>query len=163
MKIVILGPVASGKTTLSKTLAERLQIPRYEIDEIVHNDETKEKRTKQEQQEILNKILKEKDEWIIEGMPRSHLEVLSISATLILYLDISKEECLKNLKKRRKKTKGEKEAPLEKMIGYIENEKKENLKKIMQKYSYKTIILKSRNDIKKFLIALEKGEEYKYR
>ena len=78
MKIVILGPVASGKTTLSKTLAERLQIPRYEIDEIVHNDETKEKRTKQEQQEILNKILKEKDEWIIEGMPRSHLEVLSI-------------------------------------------------------------------------------------
>lgn len=38
MKILIIGIVASGKTTLAKKLEQQLNIKHYEIDSIVHDD-----------------------------------------------------------------------------------------------------------------------------
>ena len=38
MKILIIGPVASGKTTVAKKISEHTGIKHYEIDSIVHND-----------------------------------------------------------------------------------------------------------------------------
>ncbi|MFZ2210289.1 MAG: hypothetical protein WAV34_02060, partial [Lactococcus raffinolactis] len=36
MKIYIIGAVASGKTTLAKTLSDRLDVPYYSLDNVVH-------------------------------------------------------------------------------------------------------------------------------
>ena len=38
MKIYIIGPPASGKTTLSKVLSKRYNIERYELDKLVFDD-----------------------------------------------------------------------------------------------------------------------------
>ena len=38
MKILIIGIVASGKTTLAKKLSRKTNIEYYEIDSIVHDD-----------------------------------------------------------------------------------------------------------------------------
>ncbi|MDN7246955.1 AAA family ATPase [Planococcus shenhongbingii] len=35
MKVYIIGSVGSGKTTLAKTIAAKLRIPRFEIDNFV--------------------------------------------------------------------------------------------------------------------------------
>ena len=56
MKVLIIGIVASGKTTLARRLSKENNITNYEIDSIVHDDINKRKRTNEEQQEIIEKI-----------------------------------------------------------------------------------------------------------
>ena len=87
MKILIVGIVASGKTTLAKKLSKLLDIKHYEIDSVVHDDENGIKRSEVEQKKIFKKIDKE-DDWIIEGTLRKHLFYLCEMADKIIYLDI---------------------------------------------------------------------------
>ena len=87
MKILIVGIVASGKTTLAKQLSKLLGIKHYEIDSVVHDDKRGIKRTEKEQKQIFNKINKQ-DSWIIEGTLRKHLFYLCDMADKIIYLDI---------------------------------------------------------------------------
>lgn len=88
MKILIIGSVASGKSTYSKKLSKELDIKRYEIDEIVHDDINHTKRTLEEQKEIIDEINKE-DSWIIEGVLRKNLYFLLDIADEIILMDVS--------------------------------------------------------------------------
>ena len=87
MKILIVGIVGSGKTTLAKKLSKLLNIKYYEIDSIVHDDVKGKKRSKVEQKKIFSLINNDKD-WIIEGTLRKHLFYLCDMADKIIYLDI---------------------------------------------------------------------------
>lgn len=87
MKILIIGIVASGKSTLATKLSKKLNIKHYEIDLIVHDDENKKMRSHEEQLDIINEINKNKD-WIIEGTLRKNLSILLDLAEKIIYLDI---------------------------------------------------------------------------
>lgn len=87
MKILIVGIVASGKTTLARKLSNLLGIKHYEIDLVVHDDENNYKRSEEEQKKIFDKINKN-DNWIIEGTLRKHLFYLCEMADRIIYLDI---------------------------------------------------------------------------
>ena len=82
MKILIVGIVASGKTTLARKLSKLLDIKHYEIDSVVHDDINDVKRSEAEQKKIFNKINKE-DNWIIEGTLRKHLFYLCFRCNLI--------------------------------------------------------------------------------
>lgn len=87
MKILIIGIVASGKTTLAKKLSKEYNIKHYEIDLIVHDDKNNYKRTNEEQQNLIKKI-DENDNWIIEGTLRKNLLNLLQLADKIIYIDI---------------------------------------------------------------------------
>lgn len=90
MKILIIGTVGTGKTTLAKKLSKQYNIKYYEIDSIVHDDNNKIKRTSKQQDEIIEKINNNAD-WIIEGVLRKNLYYLLELADKIIYLDISKK------------------------------------------------------------------------
>lgn len=75
MKILIIGIVASGKTTFARKLSKELDIKYYEIDSIVHDDIRHVKRTNEEQQLIIRQINEHKD-WIVEGTLRKNLDNL---------------------------------------------------------------------------------------
>ena len=87
MKILIIGIVASGKTTLAKRLSRENNVMYYEIDSIVHDDINNRKRTNEEQQRIIKEINKNNN-WIIEGTLRKNLDNLLDMADKIIYLDI---------------------------------------------------------------------------
>lgn len=87
MKILIIGSVASGKTTLAKIISNKTKIKHYEIDSIVHDDFNKRKRTIEEQINIISEINK-KDNWIIEGTLRKNLYFLLDFADKIIYLNV---------------------------------------------------------------------------
>lgn len=55
MKLLIIGSVANGKTTLAKKLEKKYNIKMYEIDSIVHNDKYNVKRTVEEHKQLLLK------------------------------------------------------------------------------------------------------------
>lgn len=87
MKVLIIGIVASGKSTLANRLGKESNIDVYEIDSIVHDDINNVKRSCKEQTNIIMNIDK-KDNWIIEGTLRKNLYFLLDMADKIIYIDI---------------------------------------------------------------------------
>ncbi|CAG7640152.1 EutP/PduV family microcompartment system protein [Paenibacillus allorhizosphaerae] len=87
-KILIIGSVASGKTTLAKRLSKKINIPWYELDSIVHHQTPtgRYKRTAEEQIEVLKEIDKA-GAWIFEGTDRKSYNCLYQMADTIIFLD----------------------------------------------------------------------------
>jgi adenylate kinase family enzyme len=88
-KIYIIGIVASGKTTLSRQLSRRLNIPCYELDSIVHHktEQGRYKRTPEQQAEVIREI-DIAGNWILEGTYRESYHQLFDMADSIIFLDI---------------------------------------------------------------------------
>lgn len=152
MKILIIGTVGTGKTTLAKKLSIKYKIEYYEIDSIVHDDSNNgRKRTKEEQDEIVNQINKNED-WIIEGVLRKNLEYLLELADKIIYLDVSKYKrnvrifirfIKQNLKIEKSNYKPD-FIMLKNMYKWSnqDEEKREEIKKMLNKYKNKLEIIK---------------------
>ncbi|GHU36400.1 hypothetical protein FACS1894193_13050 [Bacilli bacterium] len=91
MKIYIIGAVASGKTTLAKTLSGKLEMPYYSLDEVVHLSDAQSsigntRRTIAEQEQLFSHILKQ-DNYIIEDVGRPQFIEGLHRADCILFLD----------------------------------------------------------------------------
>lgn len=89
-KIHIIGSVGSGKTTLARDLSTKLNIPFYELDNVVwvrqKNGDVR--RSEEERDRYLNTILNT-ETWIIEGVHNDAWVSNSIeNAELIIFLDI---------------------------------------------------------------------------
>lgn len=92
MKILIIGTVGTGKTTLAKKLSKQYNIKYYEIDSIVHDDDNGGiKRTFKQQDEIIKEINKNNN-WIIEGVLRENLYYLLDLSERIILLDVNKRK-----------------------------------------------------------------------
>jgi adenylate kinase family enzyme len=88
-KIHIIGSVGSGKTTLAKKLSAKLQIPFYELDNVVwkRHKSGDIRRTENERKEYLNKII-HSEGWIVEGVHNEDwVENSFQNAELIIFLD----------------------------------------------------------------------------
>ena len=88
MKVFIFGIVASGKTTLSRKLSLKYNIPCYEGDSIAWGAE-EEENYKRSDEEQLNRILDidKNGNWIIEGVYRESQKCLFDMADKIIFLD----------------------------------------------------------------------------
>ncbi|MBY0122766.1 shikimate kinase [Bacillus sp. S/N-304-OC-R1] len=88
-RIHIIGSVGSGKTTLAKWLSANLNIPFFELDNVVwkRNESGDMRRTEIERKEYLNEII-QTEAWIIEGVHNEKWVANSFhSADLIIFLD----------------------------------------------------------------------------
>ena len=89
-KIYIIGPVGSGKTTLSKKLSRKYNIKRYELDKVVWDDDNGNiKRKDEEILKIFDEILNN-DSWIIEDVGRSRFIKGREQADVIYYIKLSR-------------------------------------------------------------------------
>ncbi|SDW14992.1 hypothetical protein [Paenibacillus sp. CF384] len=88
-KLLIVGIVASGKTTLAKRLSSQLDLPWYELDSIVHHvtADGRHKRTPAEQLEVIMDIDDQEGKWIFEGTDRESYQCLYEMADTIVFLD----------------------------------------------------------------------------
>ena len=100
LKIYIIGPPASGKTTLSKVLSKKYNIERYELDKLVFDDDSNHIRRDEETiKKKFNDILSE-DSFIIEDIGRSKFIKGLEKCDKIYYISISKLEAYKRVIKR---------------------------------------------------------------
>jgi len=83
MRVYILGPSATGKTTLAKKIAKKKNIPIFHSDFVLTEYEGRKRRklTKQEYMEKVNQLL-DKDKWIFEGKHIIH-ELLEAADKII--------------------------------------------------------------------------------
>ena len=100
MKILIIGNVGSGKTTLGNNLAKLYGIKLFSIDNIVYDDENKLKREKLDQINLLNKINRENKEYIIEGVLRKNMDFLLNLVDKIVVIDLNKKILKNRIRKR---------------------------------------------------------------
>ena len=168
MKILIIGIVASGKTTLAKKLSIKTNIEYYEIDSIVHDDKNNLKRSVEEQQKIIEKI-NNKNNWIIEGTLRKNLYNLLDISDKIIYLDIPlkvrKRRILLRFLKQKLKIEKCNYKPTIKMLKNMykwtdDFEKgKELFEKEIFKYKNKLVILKNKKKIKKYIFSIYRADK----
>lgn len=87
-KIHIIGSVGSGKTTLARKLSTQLQIPYYELDNVVWKrfGTGDIKRTPKERDNYLKDIVN-LDKWVIEGVHHKWIVPCLQNADVILFLD----------------------------------------------------------------------------
>lgn len=88
-KIHIIGSVGSGKTTLAKKLSAKLNVPYYELDNVVWKRAKSGdiRRTDEERLDYLYSII-QSETWIIEGVHNEEWVASSFHhADLIIYLD----------------------------------------------------------------------------
>lgn len=159
MKILIVGIVASGKTTLAKRLSKEENISHYEIDSIVHDDLNKRKRSGEEQLNIINDINKNND-WIIEGTLRKNLDILLDFADKIIFIDIDAKIRKRRIISRYIKQKvGIEKCNYKPTLEMVKNmfkwtsdfeNDKENFLKRIYKYKKKLVVLKTVNDINEY-------------
>ena len=87
-KIYIIGPVGSGKTTLSQILSEKYNIKKHELDKIVWDDDNGNiKRTDEEISRLFNRIINDKS-WIIEDVGRKKFIDGIKKADITYYIDL---------------------------------------------------------------------------
>ena len=164
MKILIIGNVGSGKTTLGNNLAKLYGIKLFSIDNIVYNDENKLKREKLDQINLLNKINRENKEYIIEGVLRKNMDFLLNLVDKIVVIDLNKKILKNRIRKRYIKQKigisKDKylvsKVNLGEMYDWIEKYDYERINKLIIKYSRKIVYLKTTKDIKKYIKAVKK-------
>ncbi len=88
-RVYIIGPVGSGKTTLAKHLSKKYNIPMYELDKVVWDDEHGNvKRTDAEISTLFHDIIKNK-KWIIEDVGREKFHDGIINADIVYYINLS--------------------------------------------------------------------------
>jgi adenylate kinase family enzyme len=89
-KIYIIGSVGAGKTTLAKKISKKYEIPMYQLDKVVWDDDNGNiKRSDEEIQKLFEEIL-DKGSWIIEDVGRSKFEEGRKQADIIYYINIPK-------------------------------------------------------------------------
>ncbi|MEE6449274.1 AAA family ATPase [Gottfriedia acidiceleris] len=91
-KIHIIGSVGSGKTTLAKQISKKLNIPYYELDNVVwkrKKDHKDIRRSEQERECYLDTLIRS-DTWIMEGVHHEEWVRNSFQdAELIIFLNTS--------------------------------------------------------------------------
>ncbi len=87
-RIHIIGSIGSGKTNLAKMLSAQLQIPYFELDNVVWKrcDTGDIRRTEEERDKYLSTIIKS-DSWIVEGVHHKWVSSSFQNADVILFLD----------------------------------------------------------------------------
>lgn len=89
MKLYIVGPVASGKSTLARKISEKTGIPCYHLDEVVYEEDPTDswgnrKRPLEERDRIFSSILAQPD-FIIEDAGREcFLQGMALADTVLL-------------------------------------------------------------------------------
>lgn len=71
MKILIIGPLGAGKSTLAYQLNKKFNLPRLNLDEVCRVKENGAYRVQDKQQKLLEDFINSHPDWVMEGCQKS--------------------------------------------------------------------------------------------
>ena len=169
MKIYIVGPVASGKSTLAKKISRISGLDHIELDGLVHKKDQSNKkwgnlrRSDHAIEELFSKVLENKD-WLIEDGGRSIFGDALKEADVIIHLDtksyLRKIRILKRYFKQKVGLEACLYTPNIRMLKFLWSASRnydigrDDLKMRLKNYSEKLLIINNRKDYLAYLNSL---------
>ena len=163
MKLHIIGCSGSGKTYLAKALAQKYNIPHFDLDNIQWDNNAQGYGVKMpiEKRDALLKDVLLNSEWIIEGVYYGWVQQCFEDADRIYVLEMPKylyksRIIIRFIKRKLGLQEGKKETlksirDLLKWTDTFQNVNMKDIKSIMEKYSNKVIWVSKKSDIKKII------------
>ncbi len=100
-RILIFGNSGSGKSTLAKMYSTKYKVSHLDLDTIAWENTIPPIRKPVEESNIIIKnFLSENAHWVIEGGYSDLLSIVTNETNKLVFLNISKETCINNCKKR---------------------------------------------------------------
>lgn len=162
-KIIVIGCPGSGKSTFSRALQSKTDIPLFHLDMMYWNTD-KTTIDKNIFRERLASVL-QMDEWIIDGNYGSTMELRLQACDTVFFLDYPLNICLNGIRERRGKERPdmpwiESDEEDTEFLEFIKNynvQSRPIIMKLLKKYSdRKVIIFSNRNEADDFLINFQK-------
>jgi len=163
---MVVGCCGAGKSTLSRKLYEKLELPLYHLDQYYWHPNWKET-PKPEWTEIVQ-LLSKKDQWIVDGNYTGTMEIRLKRAETVIFLDYPTWKCLWRVIRRIFKYKGKSRPDMVKgcnerfdlsflhYVLFFNSKRRKSILKLIDKYtdSAKILILKNDREVDKYLIGL---------
>ena len=166
MKIHIIGCSGSGKTYLATALANKYNIPHFDLDDIQWDNNAEgygTKRPLEERNALLQEILNN-NEWVIEGVYYAWVQQSFDEADKIYVLDMPRylyksRIIVRSIKRKLGIQQGKRETlkSVYNLIKWTETFQNKNLKEIktiLDKYENKVIWLSSKKDVTEIIKAI---------
>ena len=158
-KIIVIGCPGSGKSTFSRKLHDKIQIPLYHLDLLYWNAD-KTTVDKSVFNERLDAVLK-KDEWIVDGNYNSSMEKRISECDTVFFLDYPLDVCLEGIKERRGKSRSDmpwiesdEDGEFIDFIKRFNDESRPAIITLLERYKFKNVIIfTDREQTNKFLIG----------
>ncbi len=167
LRIYIMGPPGSGKTSFAKKICQELKIKNFDLDDVKFRKDSYKKVNSKKRNEILKKILKNK-QWVIEGSyahPWINPAIKRANIVIILkkqFIFTIKRILMRYLKRKIKKNKAQKEAgtikDVLKLVNYEYTYSNNYFLKhleLAKKFKKKILIFTRKSQLNKFIKELK--------
>ena len=98
-RVAVIGCPGGGKSTFSRALRDRVDLPLYHLDAIYWRDD-RTHLSREEFYPLMQKIIA-REEWIMDGNYNATLEWRISACDLLIFLDYPAEVCLEGVRARR--------------------------------------------------------------
>ena len=160
-RVAVIGCPGGGKSTFSRALRDRVDLPLYHLDAIYWRDD-RTHLSREEFYPLMQKIIA-RDEWIMDGNYNSTLEWRISACDLLIFLDYPAEVCLEGVRARRGQKRsdmpwvedGDDQEFLE-FIRAFETESKPRILELIGGYPDKAVVVfRTREEADRYLDTLE--------
>lgn len=161
-RVAVIGCPGGGKSTFSRALRDRVDLPLYHLDAVYWRDD-RTHLSREEFYPLMREIIA-REEWIIDGNYQSTLEWRIAACDLLIFLDYPAEVCLEGVRARRGQKRSDmpwvEEGDDEEFLDFIrafESESRPRILELLEKYPDKAVVrLTSRDEAEEYLEKLEK-------
>ena len=160
-RVAVIGCPGGGKSTFSRALRDRVDLPLYHLDAIYWRED-RTHLSREEFYPLMREIIA-REEWIIDGNYQSTLEWRISACDLLIFLDYPAEVCLEGVRARRGQKRSDmpwvEEGDDEEFLAFIrafETESRPRILELIEKYPDKAVVtFCSREEADGFLAGLE--------
>ena len=161
-RVAVIGCPGGGKSTFSRALRDRVDLPLYHLDAIYWRPD-RTHLSREEFYPLMQEIIA-REEWIIDGNYNSTLEWRVAACDLLIFLDYPAEVCLEGVRARRGQKRsdmpwveeGDDQEFLE-FIRVFETESRPRIWELIGKYPDKAVVtFRSREEAEGYLAGLER-------
>ena len=161
-RVAVIGCPGGGKSTFSRALRDRVDLPLYHLDAIFWRDD-RTHLSREEFYPLMREIIA-REEWIIDGNYNSTLEWRVAACDLLVFLDYPTEVCLEGVRARRGQKRSDmpwvEEGDDQEFLEFIrafETESRPRILELIGKYPDKAVVtFRSREEAEGYLGELEK-------
>ena len=160
-RVAVIGCPGGGKSTFSRALRDRVDLPLYHLDAIYWRDD-RTHLSREDFYPLMQKIIA-RDEWIMDGNYNSTLEWRISACDLLIFLDYPAEVCLEGVRARRGQKRSDmpwvEEGDDEEFLEFIrafETESRPRILELIGGYPDKAVVVfRTREEADRYLDTLE--------